>query len=67
LKLLAKQVTGFDVWINEKRVPSPPNRNKKSFKDSFQTKIDQLVGKALSMTAPEFFAEPAHKLYVCED
>jgi hypothetical protein len=67
LKLIAQQVTGFDVWINEKRASSPPNRNKKSFKGSYLTKIDQLVGKAPSMTAPVFIAEPAHKLYVCED
>jgi hypothetical protein len=47
-------VAGFDVWINEKRASSPLNRNKKSFKDSYLTKIDLLVGKAPSMTAPEF-------------
>jgi hypothetical protein len=54
LKLITKQVAGFDVWINEKRASSPPDRNKKSFKDSYLTKTDQLVGKAPSVTAPEF-------------
>jgi hypothetical protein len=49
-----EQVTGFDVWINGKRGSSPANRNKKSFKDSIPSRIDQLVWAALSLTAPEF-------------
>jgi hypothetical protein len=54
LKLITKREAGFDVWINEKRASSPPDRNKKSFKDSYLTKTDQLVGKAPSVAAPEF-------------
>jgi hypothetical protein len=60
LKRFHEQVTGFDVRIDGKRVSSPPNRNKKSFKDSFLVDIDLLVRKALSGDGAGIFDEPAH-------
>jgi hypothetical protein len=64
---LREQDTGFDVRIDHKRVSSPPNRNKKSVKDSFLDKIDLLVRKALSADSAGIFTEPVHLFYVRED